>query len=249
MDEHFRGTGTGGIHMMRGTASCQVALDYADEADFVAKYRCAYLLTPLLALLTDNSPRYEGRDYDQFLLRTDIWRRVDPARSGIVPTIFDPDFSFRKYAEYVLNQAAIFAVVDGVPHKTTQKAYEILAGRTEWDEDFLLYLSLVFPDVRLRQYIEIRVADAMPPHQTFAYLALIKGLFADIARLAEWVGNFPQSVAAIETAQNAIMADAWQAVVYGKPVRELCQQMIALAAGQLDDGERAILQNGLGGFL
>ncbi|MDR0220237.1 MAG: hypothetical protein LBI54_02395 [Lachnospiraceae bacterium] len=248
MDGHFRSTGTGGIEMMRGTASCQVALDYADETDFIAKYRCAYLLTPLLALLTDNSPRYEGRDYDRWLLRTDIWRRVDPARSGIVPSVFDPDFSFRKYAEYVLGQKAIFAVVDGIAEKSGKRVTEILAERTEWDEDHLLYLSLVFPDVRLRQYIEIRVADAMEPPQTFAYLALIKGLFTDIGGLREWAGKFPQSITAIEAAQDAIMANGWEATAYGTPVSELCQQMMALAAAQLDAGERAILQNGFGGL-
>jgi glutamate--cysteine ligase len=196
-----------------------------------------------LALLTSNSPRCEGADNSNPLLRTDIWRRVDPARSGIVPTIFDPDFSFRKYAEYVLGQKAIFAVEEGVAHKTSQRADEILAERVEWDEDHLLYLSLVFPDVRLRQYIEIRIADALPPSQTFAYLALIKGLFADTRRLREWTAQLPQSVAAIEAAQDAIMADGWQAVVYGQPVGELVKQMAALAAAQLDEHERDILSS------
>jgi glutamate--cysteine ligase len=184
----------------------------------------------LLALLCSNSPIYEGKENQNKLLRTAIWRDVDPARCGIVPTVFDPAFSFRKYAEYVIDQAAIFVVEHDVAKKSALRVSEVLEEKKEWDDDYALYLSLVFPDVRLRQYIEIRVADSMRQAEMFGTMHLIKGLFADMKRLREWLGKFPQSVAAIVAAQDAIMDKGWEATVYGEPVKELCRQMKEIAS-------------------
>jgi glutamate--cysteine ligase len=233
MDERFRHTGSRGIQMMRGTASCQIAIDYTSEADFIEKYRFAYILTPLLALVCSNSPTFEGRENDNLLLRTEIWRDVDPERCGIVPTVFDPDFSFRKYAEYLLEQAAIFVVEDDIASKSEQKVYEVLEQENAGDEDYLLYLSLVFPDVRLRQYIEIRVAYSMKPSDMFTAMQLIKGLFSDMDNLRAWMQKFPQSPAAIIAAQDALIDKGWEATIYGEPVKELCQQMKELAMKSL----------------
>ena len=202
MDEHFQGTGNRGINMMRGTASCQVVIDYTDESDFINKFQNACMLTPLFALISTNTPFYEGEPNKNLLIRTEIWRGVDPERCGIPPATFAPDFSFAKYAEYIIEQAAIFEVLkersesndityNGRPciiknnpsKKSDRRVIDVLSNRPEWDEDYLLYLSLVFPDVRLRQYIEIRVADSMPAEQTFAYMTLIKGLFLDMSSL------------------------------------------------------------------
>jgi glutamate--cysteine ligase len=243
MDAHFKKTGERGINMMRGTASCQVALDYTSEADFVTKYRYAYLLLPLLSLISSNTPVFEGEKNHNKLIRTHIWRGVDPARCGIVPMTFAADFSFAAYAEYIAAQEAVLEINDGITTKSERAVRDVLSKRTKWDEDYLLYLSLVFPDVRLRQYIEIRVADAMDAERTFAYMALIKGLFQDTQGLGKWLeALYPHimdtnEAAAITAAQDAIMAAGIQAVVYGHPVTELLAQMMALAAGQLENNE------------
>lgn len=244
MDEHFKTTGSRGINMMRGTASCQVVLDYTDENDFISKYQAACILTPLLALISSNSPCFEGQPNENRLIRTKIWRGVDPARCGIPPVTFEPDFSFRKYAEYIINQAAIFEVEGDVSKKSEQKAFEILQNKPDWDEDYLLYLSLVFPDVRLRQYIEIRVADSMPTAKTFAYMALIKGLFLDMANLHKWLSKFPRSVFEITKAEDTIMEKGINAIVYGEPVRDLIKQMIELSHKNLNEEESKILESG-----
>jgi glutamate--cysteine ligase len=216
-----------------------VALDYSSEADFINKYQYACLLLPLLSFISSNSPVFEGQENSNPLIRTVIWRGVDSARSCIVPTTFAADFSFARYAEYIIDQAAIFEMKDGKAEKSERKVDEVLAAKTEWDEDFLLYLSLVFPDVRLRQYIEIRIADAMDEERTFAYMALIKGLFSDAAALGDWLADVPRSITAITAAQDAIMKDGMQAQVYGRPVKLLLEEMMGLAARQLTDcGER-----------
>jgi len=225
MDAHFRNTGRMGLHMMRGTAACHAAIDYGSEADFVDKVRCATLLGPILAFISSNSPVFEGEPNRNALLRTQIWRSVDTARTRL-DTIFDASFGFRKYAEFVLGPPLIF--------------------RAKKEEDALLHcLSLVFPDVRLRQYIEIRVADSMPIERALAYLALVKGLFADMPRLKRWLGQFEWSCSAVTAAQDALMARGARAVVYGKPIAWMIDRLTALAGENLDARESDYLKRGL----
>jgi glutamate--cysteine ligase len=246
MDRHFRNTGSYGINMMRGTASCQVVLDYTDEQDFIVKYQSAAILTPLLALLAANAPYFEGQPNQNPLIRTQIWRGVDPARCGIPPAAFAADFSFRKYAEYIIGQDAIFEAENDVSEKSERKVGEILRDKPGWDEAYLLYLSLVFPDVRLRQYIEIRVADSLPADKMFAYMALIKGLFLDIAALKNWLAPFPRSIKAITQAGDAIMEKGNKAAVYGQPAADLLNRMLEMAHKNLNEAESEILKRGFG---
>ena len=264
MDDHFKKTGDRGINMMRGTASCQVVIDYTDEKDFISKFQNACLLTPLFALISSNTPMYEGKPNANPLIRTEIWRGVDPARCGIPPVTFEPDFSFAKYAEYIIGQAAIFEVIkDNSPNENKSSnignciiknnpskqsdrlVADVLTQNPVWDDDYLLYLSLVFPDVRLRQYIEIRVADSMPAARTFAYMALIKGLFLDMPSLNQWLSKFPHNIKAIKDAENAIMDKGIEAIVYGEPVADLLKQMLELSSKSLNPAEKTILKHSL----
>ncbi|MDR2106845.1 MAG: hypothetical protein LBP24_05500 [Coriobacteriales bacterium] len=124
MDEHFKTTGRHGICMMRATASTQVSIDYASEADAVRKFRIANALGPLLAFITDNTPLFEGRPIGSGgtgptglaiparMARTAIWDDVDAARSMLAPHTFDEDFGFYSYASSVLQAPAIFTLED-----------------------------------------------------------------------------------------------------------------------------------------
>jgi len=209
MDAHFRETGSMGLHMMRGTAACHVSIDYADETDFVEKYRCARLLGPVLAYMSSNTPVFEGRPNRNKLIRAKIWRNVDSIRCD-VPGIFDEGFGFEAYARFVL------------------RAPEILRESCV-QERVPLYLSLVFPEVRLRQYIELRAADSMAEGKAFAYMALVKGLFADMPRVSALLSGCEHSAAAVLAAQDAIMKNGGRAVVYGRPVARLIDELTALA--------------------
>ena len=223
MDEHFKQTGSMGANMMRGTAACHVSIDYASEADFLEKYRCAWLLGPVLAYISSNTPVFEGRPNRNTLLRSKIWRNVDPARCAL-PGVFDESFGFEAYARFVLRAPEILRPGNG-------------------EDPVALYLSLVFPEVRLRQYIEIRAADSMPEAKAFAYMALVKGVFADMPRLKALLSGFEWSHSAILSAQSNIMKDGKRAIVYGRPLTRMIDELMDLARHTLG-GEKSYL----GGF-
>ncbi|MDR0287498.1 MAG: hypothetical protein LBI03_07345, partial [Clostridiales bacterium] len=230
MDAYFKKTGSMGINMMRGTASCQVSIDYVNEADFIDKYQCACMLCPIFELISSNTPVFEGKRNTNPLIRTKIWRNVDAARTGFLRETFDPDFSFLKYAEYILDQNAIYVVLNGIAERSEHKVIDVLKDMEDiTQDDLILYLSLVFPNVRLRQYIEIRVADSIPLEKMAAYMALIKGLFADISILKSWLKQFSWSCESILEAQDAIMNNGYDAIVYGKPVNYFINEMNKLA--------------------
>ena len=94
MDRYLQKRGLHGTQMMRGTASTQVSVDYFSEEDFIRKYRVACLIAPMLALLTDNTPVYEGQPNHTPSVRTTIWNDVDPDRCGIPPMLMGRDIRF-----------------------------------------------------------------------------------------------------------------------------------------------------------
>lgn len=93
--------------MMRGSASTQVSIDYTSTADCLRKLRLAFALVPMLSLMCDNAPVFEGKPREHQLVRTDIWQHVDNDRCGLVPDVLDPSFDLRRYAEYILDTVAI----------------------------------------------------------------------------------------------------------------------------------------------
>ena len=107
MDRYFRNTGNQGGVMLRATASTRVTIRYTSEADFVRKFRVACLITPLLALLTDNVPLYQGESNHNYSIHTHIWNNVDPDRCGIYPNVMDSNFGFESYAAHILQQPLV----------------------------------------------------------------------------------------------------------------------------------------------
>lgn len=243
MDRYLSAVSPWGPRMMRGSASTQVSIDYVDETDCMAKMRAAQTLAPLFALMCDNSPVFEGAPRPHALMRTEIWNGVDPDRCGAVPGMFEDGFGFEDYAAYLLDVPAIVAVdADGKTRYDTRTFGEIYADRAMTDDDVLHAMSMVFPDVRLKSYVEIRPADSMPVRYAVAYAALVKGLFynensfAAVRRLLEGA-----SAADVAAAKTALMKQAYEAQVYGHPVAELADAVIDLARNGLSAGERPYL--------
>lgn len=234
MDRYFQTSGNHGIHMMRATASTQLSIDYFSEQDFVQKYRAACLITPLLVLLTDNAPIYQGKPNHAYSVRTHVWNDVDPDRCGILPTLMDEDFGFASYAEYVLQKPQVVALHSGISRgigrKTAPEIYGAHLSKAEVEH----ILSMFFFDVRLKNYIEIRVADSMPPRFILAYAQLIRTIFSSPAAINGILRHYAGvTVQDIENAKLGICCNGYAAHVYARPVAEELAWLLAQAKSRI----------------
>jgi len=176
--------------MMKQTASIQINLDFSNEADAIDKMRTAMGLTPLVTALFANSPLLEGRLNGMMSYRGWAWRDTDPDRCGLLPFFFKDGFSFRDYLEYALDVPMFFVVHEGdwkpaggmTFRKFIRRGFE---KRPPTVADFELHLSTLFPEVRLKRYIEMRGADSADPASALALATLWKGILYDGASRRE----------------------------------------------------------------
>lgn len=246
MNAHFTQTGSKGIDMMRATASTQVSIDYTNEADFVHKYRLAVALAPIWSLICDNTPIYRNHRLgsQERMMHAKIWQDVDPVRCGMPPTTFDPSFGFASYVDWVLSVPTILMMdEDGNTYDTKQlTGDEIIAehhqplAKREIEHIF----SMVFPDVRAKNFIEIRDADSLPPSYAAGYGALIKGLFyhqSSFTAISSLIGLSHLNITDVQEARSALMRSGFDAQIYGHNAGELIDQMFALARNGLGNGQ------------
>jgi glutamate--cysteine ligase len=270
MDEHFKSTGKHGICMMRASASTQVSIDYASEADAIRKFRIANAIGPLLAFVTDNSPLFEGSyigsgktaasglPVPARMARTSIWDDVDAQRSMVAPHTFDEGFGFDSYAASILEAPAIFTTEtdeNGAKRSVRQdmKSFTEVLAKQGLDRAAIEHiLSLFFFDVRFKTYIEIRMADSLPIGYALAFAALIKGLFYSeenlqrIEELLGWRGDGAASgtadAAAVALAKISLRNAGYDAVVYGRAAAEWLDELIKMAQEALSVSERSYLE-------
>ena len=176
MYNYFKNRGKYAHHMMKGTASVQMSIDYLNEEDYIKKMRVGYFLTPLIYYLFDNTPFFEGQTATESSIREKIWTNCDSQRSGIIDGIFDKKFNYSDYAEYLLNVPPIIRKKEGKLIHTEDKLLKEVMENDKIEE-VEHFLSMVFPDVRTKKYIEIRSADALPYPYNFAFISLLKGIF------------------------------------------------------------------------
>ncbi len=179
MAEYLKNQGSMALNMMKGTASVQVAIDFSSEQDFAKKMLLASRLTPILSAVYDNSPVFEGNPYNEFCLRTKIWNNCDDDRCGIIPQIFLKDFGYEKYAEYLLDLIPIFILQNGKAAKCAKPFKEIFDPFNNTEQQMNHIFSMCFPDVRARNYIELRMTDSLPYPLNIAFLELINSVFYD----------------------------------------------------------------------
>ncbi len=244
MDAHFRDTGGKGIDMMRGTASTQVSIDYTSEQDFIEKYQVSQALAPVFSLITDNTPIYRKKflTNNQRMMHARIWQDVDPVRCGLVPGTFDTGMSYAHYVDWVLSVPAIlFKDAAGNTISTKSTPIKDLISNTDepLTEDQIAHLfSMVFPDVRAKNFVEIRDADSMPLMYVCSLTALVKGIFynqASFEQVKKLIGLNRLTDEAVLAARRALMNDGYEALVYGKAAHELILQLFEIAASGLSD--------------
>lgn len=189
MDPYMRRVGSLGLRMMRQTATVQVNLDFGDEADAMAKLRVASGLSPILNAMFANSPICDGRLNGYRSFRGHVWTDTDPRRCGLLPFVFEPRAGFADYAEYALDVPMYFIVRGDTWHDMTAFTFREFwagghAGERATLADWNAHLTTLFPEARMKRYIEIRSVDSQPPELMLALPALTKGVFYEADCLA-----------------------------------------------------------------
>lgn len=227
MDAHFRKSGTCGAYMMRASASTQVSVDFSSEEDALRKVRILEKLAPLMMLLTENR---DGLPYDRrwqpHLIRSQIWRDVDPVRCGYLQDSLSENYSFADYAGYIYHSDSILIREHGVLHPTEGKsAAEWYSDRPIEDVDYLL--SMYFPHVRIKKYIEYRIADSMPIGDAIDYASMIRAIVynEDVLCAVEQMFAEVHTVQELERAETAVTSDGYRASIYGRPVLEWLDEL------------------------
>lgn len=244
MNSYLGAIGPFGPCMMRGSAATQVSIDYHSVEDCLRKMRLASILVPLLSLITDNAPVFEGELRKHRMVRTEIWNECDPDRCRLVPHVLEDGFDLRAYAEYVLDTPAILVPDDEERWKATDLTFgEFYAQRPMERADVEHALSMFFNDVRLKTYVEIRPADAMPADCVVAYAALIKGIFYNEGMLERYLEKFADVTEAdVVAAKQALMEDGYEATVYGDAAWDLLDKLMFNAKLGLPKEDREYLE-------
>ena len=185
--------GSLGLDMMTRTCTVQTNLDFADEADMVRKFRVSLALQPIATALFANSPFTEGKPNGFQTFRSHIWTDTDPDRCGILPFVFEDSMSYERYVDYLLDVPMYFAYRNNEYLDFSGRSFrDFMAGRFHnelKDEpritDFVDHTTTVFPEVRLKRYLEMRGADSGPLDRLVALPALWVGLLYDSGALDE----------------------------------------------------------------
>lgn len=187
MYKYFAGRGLYCHNMMKGTAATQVSIDYHNEADFIKKFRVANFLSPFIARIFDATPIFEGELYAGDNCRIMVWENTDIQRSKLIKGSLDKTFTFEDYTDFLLGVPPILVRIKGETVFTKGEKLVDLLARLDFDEsDYEHLTSMVFPDVRLKRFIEIRMPDALPYPYNMAVPALVKGIFYNQANLDQY---------------------------------------------------------------
>jgi len=227
--------GTRGLDMMLRTATVQTNLDFSGEADAAAKLRCVYAVTSLVTALWACSPIVEDRPSGYQSYRAWIWRDTDNARSGILPFVFERDDIFQAYAEWALDVPMYFLYRGGyhpLPAGFTFRRFLAEGWESERATlaDWSLHLSTMFPEGRLKRFIEIRGADCGSFPMIAALAPMMRGLLYDEAARREAT----KLTASLTIAERQRLADevpmqGLAARAGDHTVGDLAQQLVSIA--------------------
>jgi glutamate--cysteine ligase len=230
--------GSLGLDMMFRTCTVQANLDFADEADMVAKFRVSLALQPIATALFANSPFIEGRPSGFLSARANIWTDTDLARTGMLPFVFEDGFGFETYARFALQVPMYFVKRDGRYIDVAGRSFADfiqgrlpeLAGERATIKDWADHISTILPEVRLKQYLEMRGADGGPVSRLCALPALWTGILYDPpAQAAAWDLCKHWTAEDRAALSRDVPGQALGAMVAGRPVRDVAHDMVAIA--------------------
>lgn len=254
MDAYMQKVGTMGRVMMRRTCTVQVNLDFSTEADMIQKMRVALALQPVATALFANSPFFEGKVNGHKSWRSRVWRDLDAARTGTLPFVFEDGFGFEAWAEYALDVPMYFVYRDGVYHDALGQSFRdfmkgklpALPGETPTLSDWADHLTTIFPEARMKKFIEMRGADGGPWRRLCALPALWVGLMYDQSALdAAWDLAKGWDAATRDEMRIAASVDGLQARVGKIGMHDLAREVVAIS----DAGLKARARPGAGGMV
>ena len=254
MDSYMQAVGTHGTQMMRRTCTVQVNLDFASEADMVQKMRVALALQPVATALFANSPFFEGKPNGHKSWRSRIWRDLDPARTGMLPFFFEEGMGFERYVDYVLDVPMYFVFRDGKYINALGQSFRdflsgqlpALPGEKPTLSDWADHMTTVFPEARVKKFIEMRGADGGPWRRLCALPAFWVGLTYDQGALdAAWDIARNWDTETREGLRVAASVDGLQAEFGGVKMHDLAREVVAIA----ESGLKARARPGAGGLV
>ena len=230
--------GSHGLDMMYRTCTVQANLDFSSEADMVKKLRVSLALQPIATAMFANSPFLDGKPNGFLSYRSEIWRDTDNNRAGMLPFAFEDGMGFERYVDYALDVPMYFLKRGDTYHDVTGASFrDLMAGRLAQYpgeratiSDWANHLSTIFPEVRLKRYLEMRGVDGGPWSGITALPALFVGLLYDADNLdacwqivRDWTAEERQKL------RDDVPRLALRAEIRGRSVLDIARQIVALA--------------------
>ncbi|MFY9237847.1 MAG: glutamate--cysteine ligase [Roseovarius sp.] len=254
MDAYMQKVGTMGRSMMRRTCTVQVNLDFSSEADMVKKFRVALALQPVATALFANSPFFDGAPNGHKSWRARVWRDLDSDRTGMLPFVFEDGMGFERYVAYALDVPMYFVYRDGKYINALGQSFRdflkgalpALPGEMPTLSDWADHLTTIFPEARIKKFMEMRGADGGPWRRLCALPAFWTGIMYDQNSLdAAWGVVKDWTGAQREALRIAASVDALQAKVDGIDMHNLARQVLDIS----EAGLKARARSGADGMI
>ena len=228
-----------GHEMMFRTSTVQVNLDFSSEADMVRKFRVGLALQPVATALFANSPFREGKPIDFLSYRSHIWTDVDNARSGMLPWVFEDGMSFERYVDYALDVPMYFVYEGGHYVDVAGKSFRdflthqipdvkhVTPTIAHWAD----HLTTIFPEVRLKKFLEMRGADGGQWRRICGLPALWVGIYYDqVALDAAWDLVKDWTAEERQAMRDSVPRLAFKTPFRGGTVLDLAKKMLEISA-------------------
>ena len=240
--------GDHGLDMMLRSCTVQVNLDYASEADMVRKFRTSLALQPIVTAMFANSPFVEGKPSGYMSYRSFVWTDTDPDRTGMMPFVFDDGFGFEAYVDHALNVPMYFVYRDGKYIDAAGQSFrDFMAGKLPafpgerpTINDWVDHLTTLFPEVRMKRFLEMRGADGGPWGRLCALPAVWVGLLYDDTALdAAWDLTKNWNMEQRETLRAAVPRTGLGTKVGDIDVLDVAREVVKIAEAGLKARGRA----------
>ena len=247
MRSYMPKVGSLGLDMMLRTCTIQANLDFDSEADMVLKFRTSLALQPIATALFACSPFTEGRPNGFLSARANVWTDTDADRTGMLDFVFQDGFGFERYADYALDTPMYFAKRNGRYVDASGQSFRdfqagrlpVLPGEYPTLKDWNDHLTTLFPEVRLKAYLEMRGADGGPWSRICALPALWAGVLYDAPSLAAaWDLVKGWDIADHERLRRDVTRLGLKAEVAGRSVRDIAVDLVAIARQGLKNRAR-----------